>query len=163
FSYRANDGSESTEPAIVTIEVTPVTDPPSAGDDAYENNEDTTLQVTAANGVLANDSDPEADPLTAVLISSPAEDEGTLTLQPNGAFTYNPPTNFSGEVRFTYKAKDSTGLESNTVATVTITVNAVNDGPQLLVKNIVAPNATESIEYTFDLAPYFEDAEGDDL
>src|SRR5690606_24652035 len=162
FTYRANDGNESSEPAAVTIKVTPVNDPPIAGNDGYATNEDTTLQVNADSGVLFNDNDPDGDPLTAVLVAGPPAEEGTLTLQPSGAFTYDPPADFSGEVRFTYKAKDSTGSESNT-ATVTITVKAVNDRPKLLVEEIVAPNATESIEYIFDLAPFFDDAEGDDL
>jgi VCBS repeat-containing protein len=161
FTYRASDGTASSEPATVTIEVTPVNDPPTARNDAYQINEDATLQVTPANGVLVNDNDPDGDTLTAVLVTGLAADEGTLTLQPNGAFTYDPPTDFNGEVSFTYRARDPAGAESAS-ATVTITVNAVNDPPELL-EDIVAPNATESIEYTFDLAPYFHDAEGDDL
>ena len=52
---------------------------------------------------------------------------GTLTLAPDGGFTYTPDANFNGEDTFTYNATDGT-LESNT-ATVTITVSPVNDAP----------------------------------
>ena len=52
---------------------------------------------------------------------------GTLTLNANGSFTYTPAANYNGTDSFTYKANDGTA-DSN-VATVTITVTAVNDAP----------------------------------
>ena len=52
---------------------------------------------------------------------------GTLTLNADGSFTYTPNANFNGTDSFTYQANDGTA-DSN-VATVTITVNAVNDAP----------------------------------
>ena len=87
-----------------------------------------TLLVVAAPGVLANDSDVENDPLTAVLVTGPSNGTLTPTLNPDGSFTYTPNPNFSGTDSFTYQAVDSLGGVSNT-ATVTITVTAVNDPP----------------------------------
>src|SRR6185369_13802690 len=52
---------------------------------------------------------------------------GSLTLNANGSFTYTPNANFNGTDSFTYRANDGT-VNSN-AATVTITVNAVNDAP----------------------------------
>ncbi len=72
-----------------------------------------------APGVLANDSDPEGSPLTAVLATGPAN--GILTLNANGSFSYTPNATFSGTDSFTYQASDG-GPQSN-VATVTITVS----------------------------------------
>ena len=46
----------------------------------------------AAPGVLANDTDPDGDPLTAVLVTGPSH--GTLTLNANGSFTYTPAANY---------------------------------------------------------------------
>jgi VCBS repeat-containing protein len=63
--------------------------------------------------------------LTAVLVSGPAH--GTVTLNANGAFTYTPAANFNGTDSFTYKANDGTA-DSN-FATVTLTVNSINDIP----------------------------------
>ena len=60
---------------------------PVANDDAYTTDEDTPLAI-AAPGVLANDSDPENDPLFAFLGSSPAN--GDLTLNIDGSFVYTP-------------------------------------------------------------------------
>jgi VCBS repeat-containing protein len=124
FTYRANDGTTNSNVATVTITVDDVNDAPAAANDAYSTAEDVALNV-AAPGVLANDTDPEGSPLTAVLVSGPAQ--GTLSLNANGSFTYTPAANFSGQATFTYKAND--GTSDSNVATVTITVNAVNDAP----------------------------------
>jgi VCBS repeat-containing protein len=124
FTYRASDGSALSNPATVTISVTTVNDAPTAADDTYSTAEDTARTV-AAPGVLGNDSDPDGDTLTAVLGSGPSH--GTLTLDADGSFTYTPAANFSGSDSFTYRASDGT-LDSN-LATVTITVTAINDAP----------------------------------
>jgi VCBS repeat-containing protein len=99
--------------------------PPVAANDAYAILEDEALVVGAATGVLSNDSDADNDSLTALLASGPGY--GTLTLSPNGSFTYQPQANFSGSDSFTYKASD--GASESAVATVGITVAAVNDAP----------------------------------
>jgi VCBS repeat-containing protein len=80
---------------------------------------------TTPPGVLANDTDPEQQTLTAILVSGPAH--GTLTLNADGSFVYTPAPNFNGVDSFTYMANDGS-LNSN-VATVTLTVNPVNDAP----------------------------------
>ena len=54
----------------------------------------------AAPGVLANDTDADGESLTAILVSGPAH--GTVSLQPNGGFTYTPAAGFSGTDAFTY-------------------------------------------------------------
>ncbi len=108
----------------MTITVNAVNDPPVATNDSYSTNEDTTLTV-AAPGVLGNDTDVDGDPLTAVLVSGPSH--GTLTLNANGSVGYTPAANYNGSDSFTYKTRD--GVADSNVATVTITVNAVNDSP----------------------------------
>src|SRR5207247_600245 len=60
----------------------------------------------------------------------------------NGSFTYTPAANFNGADSFTYKANDGT-LDSN-LATVTITVNAVNDAPSF--------DLTARVDVTLDTA-----------
>src|SRR5436309_477509 len=129
FTYKANDGQADSAPATVNITVTPVNDPPGTSgavvaDDSYTTLEDTTLTVIAP-GVLANDGDVDGDPLTAILISGPTH--GTLTSNSDGSFTYTPALNYNGTDSFTYKAND--GTADSGVATVTITVTAVNDAP----------------------------------
>src|SRR5207253_1542409 len=76
-------------------------------------------------GVLANDTDPDGDTKTAALVAGPSH--GTLTLNANGSFSYTPAADYNGPDSFIYNASDGT-LTSN-VATVAITVVAVNDAP----------------------------------
>ncbi len=101
-------------------------DPPAAADDGYTTAEDTPLTV-AAPGVLANDSDPDGSPLTAVLDSPPTP--GGLMWYGDGAFVYTPAPDHYGVVTFTYHAHD--GTASSNVATVAITVTAVNNPPTI--------------------------------
>jgi VCBS repeat-containing protein len=98
---------------------------PTAASDQYATDEDAPLTVTAAQGVLSNDTDPDGDALTAAIASQPAN--GTVTLNSNGSFTYTPNANANGNDSFTYRAND--GQANSGAATVTITVNPVNDPP----------------------------------
>ncbi len=124
FTYKANDGSLDSNVATVSITVDAVNDAPVAANDSYNTNEDTTLNVPAS-GVLGNDTDIDSGTLTSVLVSGPAH--GSLTLNANGSFSYSPDANYNGPDSFTYKANDGS-LDSN-VATVNLTINAVNDAP----------------------------------
>ena len=101
----------------VTISYTGPNTAPTAADDSASTDEDTLL----TGNVLANDTDPEDDTLTAIKVTDPAN--GTLTLSPDGSFTYTPSAGFSGTDSFTYKAND--GTNDSNVATVTLTVNPV--------------------------------------
>src|SRR5262249_47721424 len=124
FTYRASDGSLQSNTATVNITINAVNDAPVAVNDSYSVNEDTTLSVTAP-GVLGNDSDVDSPSLSAVLVTGPAH--GTLTLNANGSFPHTPPTHHTAPDSFTYRASDGS-LQSNT-ATVSITINPVNDAP----------------------------------
>ncbi|MFO0927186.1 MAG: tandem-95 repeat protein, partial [Gemmataceae bacterium] len=123
-----NTGSGGPQTATdnVAITVTPVNDAPVAVGDSYATAEDTPLTV-AGPGVLANDTDVEGNPLTAVLVSGPAH--GALTLNADGSFTYTPSANYNGADSFSYKANDGQA-DSNTIV-VNLTVDAVNDAPVL--------------------------------
>jgi hypothetical protein len=132
FTYQAFNGSAYSSPAAVTITVTPVNDPPTAQDDQYAALPDSTLVVGAPGGVLANDTDPDGDPLTAVLVSAPAH--GTLVFQPNGAFEYTPAPGYTGQDSFTYRASDGTFLSN--LAVVTLSIGWVNTPPRIVTGQI---------------------------
>jgi VCBS repeat-containing protein len=124
FTYHANDGTVNSNTATVSITVTFTDSPPVAVNDAYSTPSGTALTVPA-KGVLANDSDPDGDALTAAVVANPSH--GSLTLVGTGAFTYTPAAGYTGADSFTYRANDGT-LNSN-VATVAINVTKVNTPP----------------------------------
>ena len=99
-------------------------DPPVAVDDAYTLEEDRSLSVVAP-GLLSNDSDVDADSLSAFVASDP--ENGNLTLDEVGSFLYTPNSNFNGVDVFEYLLSD--GVGGSDTATVTLTVRAVNDPP----------------------------------
>ena len=102
----------------------PLNRPPVAVDDSYSQyGSDALLDVTAANGVLANDSDPDDNTLLATLVSEPSH--GTLTMNPDGSFSYQPDDGFVGADSFTYTADDP--IADSVAATVTITIREPPD------------------------------------
>ena len=127
FQYRADGGSSIDLPDYYppTGGTTPVNSPAVAVNDTYTVDEDNVLEIDAANGLLANDSDSDGDALTATLITGPTY--GTLELNGVGSFKYTPNADFYGTDTFTYVAND--GTTNSSEATVTVTVNSVNDLP----------------------------------
>jgi VCBS repeat-containing protein len=124
FTYTISDSDGDESSAIVTVTVNAVNDPPDAKDDAYELKEDETLSLPDP-GVLENDSDPENDPITAMLVED--VQHGKLKLNANGSFTYVPDENYSGSDQFTYSVSD--GSKSSPAVVVTLTITPVEDLP----------------------------------
>ncbi|MHC5537426.1 Ig-like domain-containing protein, partial [Singulisphaera rosea] len=99
--------------------------PPTAANDAYSVNEGSSLSQ-GAPGVLANDTNPTGAPLSIVIDSNPVNG----SLSPNtqtGAFTYTPTAYYYGADSFRYHIV-ANGLSSS-IATVSLTVNHVNQPP----------------------------------
>ena len=116
FTYKVNDGIVDGPTVTVTLFRRPDA-PPTAVNDAYALEFASPLIVSAADGVLKNDSDADAEAFTATLVTPPAV--GNLTFQSNGSFTYAFPTELVGSVAFTYKLSD--GEDESSPATVTLT------------------------------------------
>lgn len=101
---------------------------PVAKDNSYDATEDVLLSVNAANGVLSNDSDPDAN-TTLSIVGNTNTTNGTLSLnKTDGAFTYQPNANFFGNDSFSYTVSDGS---LSATATVDIAVSEVNDAPTL--------------------------------
>lgn len=118
FRYRLADSVSFSDPITVSITVRPVNDAPTASGASYTVTEDTPRTV----GLSAADVD--GDALTYTIVDAP--DHGILT--GTGANpTYTPDPNYEGSDSFSFRVNDG-ALNSN-VATVSITVNGVNDTP----------------------------------
>ncbi|WP_162946654.1 Ig-like domain-containing protein [Chitinophaga barathri] len=131
LTYTACDLSGTCDTNVIYINVSAVNDPPVAVGLNFVMNEDAVLN-TAAPGALLNDTDPDGDALAATLVTPPAN--GTLTLNADGSFTYEPNDNFNGQDQFTYRACDGQYCDE---ATVFIDVLPAADAP-LAVNDTVA-------------------------
>lgn len=115
---------------------------PDARDDAFTTPHNTTINasVLTDNGAGA-DSDPDGDPLTVSLVTSVAN--GTLSLQPDGLFTYTPNTGFVGADTFVYRLEDGQGGTDNATVTITVTnlpPDARDDAFSTLIESLLTGN-----------------------
>jgi hypothetical protein len=78
--------------------------------------------------VLVNDT--PSSGVTAELVGDGPSNESSFALHADGSFDYTPAADFNGTDSFTYRTNDGS-LTSDT-ATVTITVNPVNDAPSFI-------------------------------
>ena len=110
--------------ASITIDVAPVNDVPVAVDDTPSTDEDTPL----SGNVSTNDTPSGDGGNSWSLTSGPSH--GSLTLNSaNGTYTYTPSSNYNGTDAFTYSLCDGDVIPDCSTATVSITVNPVNDVP----------------------------------
>ena len=141
FTYWANDGDQDSNLTTVSIDVASVNDAPIGNADTYEAIQDVTLEVNAAEGILANDFDVDGPTLTVELAPDGGPQHGQLTLNAGGSFTYEPETDYLGEDTFTYVLTD--GIV--TTAPVTVTIVVITDSSAIIINEIMyswPPRAT---------------------
>jgi VCBS repeat-containing protein len=129
FTFKVSDGKDDSSAATVSITVTPGNDPPIANDDNATAQEDTPIVMI---DVLKNDTDPDKDRL--VVVKATQGSNGSVTINTDSTLTYAPNRNFSGNDTFTYTVSD--GKDGTDTATVSVTINAVNDAPSITSKPV---------------------------
>jgi gliding motility-associated-like protein len=160
LSYRAYDGTDNGNTATVRFKIIPVNDPPVSISDRYTLKEGEKIEITAANGVLVNDSDAEGSKLTAAKLTDPVH--GQLIFNPEGGFSYQHDGSESVQDSFSYKVND--GIVDGNRTTIYFTIAPVNDSP-LSVSDIYSDseNDTITIDTAAGLLSNDTDAEGDKL
>src|SRR5439155_871534 len=138
FVYQVNDGTADSNLATVSLTITAVNDAPVATAESYTTAEDTALTVNTAAGLLKHASDNDGHPPSAVLVNGPSPRPHTLTS--DGSFTYTPSANYNGGDSFVYQVNDGTA-DSN-LATVSLTITAVNDAPLATAESYTAAEDT---------------------
>jgi PKD repeat protein len=123
FTYTVSDPDGHTDEGSVSVRVTPMNDPPTAVDDDLTTDED----VVGSVDVLANDTDPDNDPLSVTAFVQGTH--GSVSCASAGLCTYLPNHDFSGTDSFAYTISDGNGGAST--ATVNVTVEPLNDPPTL--------------------------------
>jgi carbon monoxide dehydrogenase subunit G len=117
FTYTIRDAGMATATGIVTITVTQPNRNPVANPDAAI----TTAGVAVPIPVLANDTDPDGDPLAVTGVSAVAPGAaGTATFTPTSV-TFTPAAGFTGIATFTYTVSDGRG--GTATGSVSVTVN----------------------------------------
>ncbi len=153
FNFIVNDGIADSGLATVSITITKINQSPAAEDQSVTTNEDVPIDITLTG------SDPDSDSITFSIFSPPTN--GTLELDSNfssnGKLTYTPELNFNGSDEFTFKVNDD--KIDSAPATISITVNPINDSPEITSNPVTT--ATESLLYTYDVDAV--DPEGDNL
>jgi len=138
----------------VSINITPINHPPVADNQSVITDEDTPADIALTA------SDPDGNPITFSIFSPPAH--GTLELDlnfsSNGELTYIPSPNFNGSDSFKFKVND--GKAESEPATISVTVNTVNDPPKITSTPVTT--ATENVLYTYNVEATDPDA-GDTL
>jgi Ca2+-binding RTX toxin-like protein len=122
FTYTVSDGQGGEDTATVSVTVSPVNDDPDAEDDAAATPEDAAVTIA----VVANDSDPDGDPVAVVDVDEPLH--GTAALTADGtSIVYEPEADFNGADVVEYTIFDGNG--GTEFGEVAITVTPVNDPP----------------------------------
>ena len=148
------DGNVTGEMTFTEIEeiLYPPNHDPNAVDDTAETDEDVGIDID----VLANDSDPDGDPLSVT--GTPTALHGTVTINPDGSLHYEPDPDYNGPDTISYQVTDGHG--GTDTATVDVTVNPVNDDPDAVDDLASTP---EDTLVTIDLTGNDSDVDGDPL
>ncbi|MEO1298257.1 MAG: Ig-like domain-containing protein, partial [Cyanobacteria bacterium J06636_16] len=135
ITYIITDSSGDTSSATVTVTVVePGNTPPVATNDTYVTLENTPFTPTlGVNDLLINDSDPNNDPLTVVTTPIGSPNNGTVSLNSDGTFTYTPTAGFTGTDSFVYEISDGNGGTAQATAIVSVSGQSGTGGPDFIV------------------------------
>jgi hypothetical protein len=137
FSYAISDGRGGTATATASLAVNaPANQPPVANaDSGYSTSQNTALTI-AASSLLANDTDPNGDPLTVTGVSGAVNGNVSFIAQTN-VVTFTPATGYTGPASFSYAISDGRGGTATATASLAVTTPTVSlfsnsDTPALL-------------------------------
>ncbi|MBL8784540.1 MAG: tandem-95 repeat protein, partial [Deltaproteobacteria bacterium] len=152
FIYQVCDPSGLCDTALVTVFVGSNNRNPSAKDDEATTRENEPTEIDA----LANDSDPDSDPLTIEQVEDPAH--GTTAIV-DGVIVYTPDLDFVGFDIFFYTACDSKGACAT--AFVVVEVQEAVNVPPTAVDDTVSTKVNTPV--TIDTTSNDIDPDGDPL
>ncbi|QIO32460.2 DUF4082 domain-containing protein [Bradyrhizobium sp. 1(2017)] len=126
FSYAIADGQGGTATATVSLTVNTATNqqPVANNDSGYSTTRDTALTI-AASALLANDTDPNGDPLTITGVSAGVNGTVSFNAQ-TSRVTFTPTTGYTGAASFSYTISDGRGGTATATANLTVTTPAVS-------------------------------------
>ena len=122
--YNACDPCNACDVGVVTIVVNPVNDLPVVNNGSFALNEDQVFNGSVAS--LA--SDVESSSLSFALFMQPVN--GSVSMLPNGSFSYTPTPNYFGSDSFMFSACD--GMNACVNGTITLSIQGTNDLPVVI-------------------------------
>jgi VCBS repeat-containing protein len=160
FQFTASDGQGTDSTATETITVNGLNDPPVAHADTNGLAKGTTISVSAAKGVLTNDSDPDIDDhLSVSSVNGSASNVGStiqgkygsLTLGADGSYVYKAdpgslPSQIVAQDTFSYSVSDGHGGVANSTLSLLVfnpSMNYQSGGNTTLVSNGIQPNVLD--------------------
>ncbi|WP_198781555.1 Ig-like domain-containing protein [Shewanella putrefaciens] len=150
-SLVVTDSGGLTATQSFSIEVVSTNEAPVATDSTATLDEDSPLSLTLTA------QDPDQDELTFEIVTQP--EHGTVTLQ-GALLVYTPKLDFNGTDSLEYRASDAEF--SSNVATLSLTVNAVNDNPVVVDDNFSLQHTTTN-QYQLNVLANDSDVDGDTL
>jgi gliding motility-associated-like protein len=138
---------------VIVINIINVSDVPTFGNETITINEDSTI---LSLDVLLNNTDPDGD---SILVGNPVSTVGaTITVNPDGTISYDPPANYHGVDTVLYNVCDTTTPQQCIQDTLFITLTPVNDMPII---NDDTVNVDEDMVATFN--PLNNDTDSNDV
>lgn len=129
-----------------------------ASDDYASASMNTTLTVSAADGVLINDSDPDGNTITAIAQSNVViANVGTFNLATDGSYTFAPVTGYKGPASLVYQATDGTNTKTATLYILVLEGVVTNPDNNVTYKNVqvagnVSSNDAVPADYKYGVA-----------
>ncbi|WP_395339116.1 tandem-95 repeat protein [Ningiella sp. W23] len=151
INYTLTDATGEVTTGTITVDVTPVNDPPVASDQTLVALEDTPLRIDPL--LTATDIDGDTLTVTDLVVSS-----GTISLNADGTVTFTPDPDFNGPVTLTYNVDDGNG--GVVPVTVFINVQEVVDAP---VANPDTASTNEDEAVTIDVLSNDTDVDSTEL
>ncbi|WP_420031229.1 tandem-95 repeat protein [Vibrio toranzoniae] len=127
FTYEVNDGELSTSNDM-TLTVNPVNDIPIVAPGLYHIEEDGSILFTQED-LLSGAIDIDGDDLSVTSINY-SGDEGTVTDNGDGTFSFVPEEHFSGDLQFSFTVTDGT---TEVEQDLNVHIEAVADAPDLVI------------------------------
>ena len=175
FQYTMADGAGAQSTATVNLTVTGISDAPTAVADTYDVIGNTGLFVgttkpagdagkVVSGSILSNDTDPDTPQASLVaepVTNAPTTLGGTITIEGDGNFTYQPDDVDTGVTdTFSYRVCDASPCNAATVANALGTINLAIAGQVWYVRNNQAPGGDGTSDTPFDTLVEAETASG---
>jgi VCBS repeat-containing protein len=149
FNYTISDGTNE-DVGVIAITINGISDPPVPVNDTLTIDASAQTTINSSSGVLVNDTDPDGDTITLDSIRTGQESGtgttgtigsvlkgqyGDLTINSDGSYTYhanNAKSLNPGETATDYFTYTATDTETSVPAQISITINGINDPPEVI-------------------------------